>query len=59
MTDFVIRERDYDKVPHLLTTEVPGFLDSEELLQDSLDTLKGFAKLMHSRGVTPSSRSWP
>jgi hypothetical protein len=38
MTDFVIRERDYDKVPHLLTTEVPGFLDSEEYrLLDSED----------------------
>jgi len=38
MTDFVIKERDYDKVPNLLITEVPGFLDSEEYrLLDSED----------------------
>lgn len=29
MTDFIIKERDYYKVPDLLTTEVPGLLDSE------------------------------
>ena len=38
MPDFVIKERDYDKVPQLLTTEVPGFLDSEAYrLLDSED----------------------
>ena len=30
MPDFIIKERDYDKVPDLLTTEVPGFSESEE-----------------------------
>ena len=30
MPDFIIKERDYDKVPDLLTTEVPSFSESEE-----------------------------
>ena len=38
MPDFIIKERDYDKVPDLLTTEVPGFFESEEYrLLDSED----------------------